>query len=239
MHQTIQALGEDPARGSAGQMDDREVVDDSVLVSRLLTGDGAAFELLYDRHHRAAYGYANRILGEPESAEDVTQEAFLTLWRRAARYNHTRAPVQAWLLTIVHHRAIDAVRRRHMDRYQTAERLLFVAAPADTWEQVSQNIEGEAVRDALRRLPPDQRQAMMLAYVGPYARRDRTPSRAPAWHREESPPLGRAKAAPLRPVFPMLAGEAKHAMDAYPISPAINSPRNNDADLIKPEVNSA
>jgi RNA polymerase sigma-70 factor (ECF subfamily) len=143
---------------------------DGDLLVGVKAGDAAAFALLYDRHSRAAYGLAHRILGEPTAAEDVVQEAFLTVWRQAATYGPERGTVRAWLLAIVHHRAIDHVRRRSY-REERQQALDAVADPpdsADTWEQARQSVEGQHVREALEHLPPDQRRSITLAYFGGY-----------------------------------------------------------------------
>jgi RNA polymerase sigma-70 factor (ECF subfamily) len=100
----------------------------------------------------------------------VVQEAFLTVWRQAATYGPERGTVRAWLLAIVHHRAIDHVRRRSY-REERQQALDAVADPpdsADTWEQARQSVEGQHVREALEHLPPDQRRSITLAYFGGY-----------------------------------------------------------------------
>lgn len=151
-------------------MDDAAGSTDSELVARLTAGDTAAFEELYDRHSRAAYGLAFRILGEPGAAEDAVQDAFLTLWRQAATYGEDRGAVRSWLLSIVHHRAIDLVRRRshREDRQQDIEVAILPPAVADTMEQAQRSIEGQQVQDALEQLPPDQQRSVVLAYFGGY-----------------------------------------------------------------------
>jgi RNA polymerase sigma-70 factor (ECF subfamily) len=151
-------------------MDGAEGGADGDLLVGVKAGDAAAFALLYDRHSRAAYGLAYRILGEATAAEDVVQEAFLTIWRQAATYGPERGTVRAWLLAIVHHRAIDHVRRRSY-REERQQALDAVADPpdsADTWEQACQSVEGQHVREALEHLPPDQRRSITLAYFGGY-----------------------------------------------------------------------
>jgi RNA polymerase sigma-70 factor (ECF subfamily) len=151
-------------------MDGAEGGADGDLLVGVKAGDAAAFALLYDRHSRAAYGLAHRILGEATAAEDVVQEAFLTVWRQAATYGPERGTVRAWLLAIVHHRAIDHVRRRSY-REERQQALDAVADPpdsADTWEQARQSVEGQRVREALEHLPPDQRRSITLAYFGGY-----------------------------------------------------------------------
>lgn len=151
-------------------MSSLESATDAELLERLMAGDTAAFEALYDRHSRAAYGLAFRILGEAEAAEDVVQDAFLTVWRQAATYGEARGTVRAWLLAIVHHRAIDYVRQRSYreNRQQTLDEVVLPPDEADTMEQARQNVEGQQVRQALEQLPPDQQRSVLLAYFGGY-----------------------------------------------------------------------
>lgn len=151
-------------------MDASDGPSDGEAITRLAAGDKAAFELLYDRHSRAAYGLALRILGDPEAAQDAVQDAFLTLWRQAATYGEERGAVRSWLLAIVHHRAIDMVRRRSYreDRQQGIDDVTLPPDGVDTWEQARQNIEGEQVREALLQLPPDQQRSITLAYFNGY-----------------------------------------------------------------------
>lgn len=143
---------------------------DQDLVRRLVAGDTAAFEALYDRHSGAAYGLAFRILREQAAAEDVVQDAFLTLWRQAGSYGEERGAVRSWLLSIVHHRAIDIVRRRSYreDRQQELETAVLPPSGADTVEQAQRSIESQQVQEAIGQLPPDQQRSIVLAYFGGY-----------------------------------------------------------------------
>jgi RNA polymerase sigma-70 factor (ECF subfamily) len=84
---------------------------DEDLMQLVRRGDAAAFEMVYERHATAAFSLAYRMTGARNAAEDVVQEAFLSLWRSGARYDHTRGSVRTWVLGIVHNRAIDALRR--------------------------------------------------------------------------------------------------------------------------------
>ncbi len=151
-----------------GRMKIADDPSDGALMDRIVAGDTAAFELLYDRHSKAAYGLAYRILNEPGFAEDVVQDAFLTVWRQATTYGQARGSVRSWLLAIVHHRAIDHIRRRHEDRQQPLEDMTMLPDDVDTWDQARQNVEGAQVRDALATLPPDQQRSIALAYFGGY-----------------------------------------------------------------------
>jgi RNA polymerase sigma-70 factor (ECF subfamily) len=131
-------------------------------------GDVGALDHLYERYGAMAYSIALRITGEPASAEDVVQEAFIGAWRNAPRYAAERGSVRAWILSIVHHRAIDAVRRR-----RAATALPEADAPLpqvltlpDAWAEVEARLDGAAVRAALAALPETQREAIELAYFG-------------------------------------------------------------------------
>lgn len=140
---------------------------DEELVSALAVQDGTALAALYDRYGRLAFSLAVRIVGSPESAEEIVQEAFLSLWRGAVSYQAGRGTVRTWLLSITHHRAIDAVRRR-ASRVQTApldDRAQFVGAQ-DVWLDVSRSLTRDEVRIALARLPTEQRESIELAYFG-------------------------------------------------------------------------
>jgi RNA polymerase sigma-70 factor (ECF subfamily) len=143
---------------------------DAALLERVLGRDTAAFELLYDRHSGAAYALAQRILGDAGAAEEVVQDAFLSVWRRAESYGEKRGTVRAWLLSIVHHRAIDRVRSRtsREDRQETLEDAVLPPDPADTFDQARQSLEGQQVREALQQLPLDQQRSIALAYFGGY-----------------------------------------------------------------------
>ena len=149
-------------------MDTFESVPDNDLIERLIDGDRNAFEALYDRHHRAAYGLALRILADTATAEDVVQDAFLTVWRQASTYSESRGTVRAWLLAIVHHRAIDYARKRSYreERQQLIDDVILPPDSSDTSEAARKNVEGQKVREAIERLPRDQQDSILLAYFG-------------------------------------------------------------------------
>jgi len=142
---------------------------DAPLLARVAAGDDAAFDDLYARYAHPAALLALDILREPGLAEDAVQEAFLSLWRHAPRYNPARGTVQSWLLTIVRHRAIDALRRRHADRCVHDAALAAFPAPSDTPDLARQHAEAPLVRAALAHLPAPQRAALTLAYAADYS----------------------------------------------------------------------
>ena len=128
-----------------------------------------AFEVIYDRHADAAYSLAYRICAQRALAEDVVQEAFLSLWRSRARYERDRGSVRTWLLGIVHNRSIDALRRRAVrDRGIVHDEGLQerVAAPERTDLDVARREEAREIRDALDELPDEQSRVIELAFFG-------------------------------------------------------------------------
>lgn len=128
--------------------------------------DPRAFELLYDRFARQAFGLAYRIVGDGPSAEDVVQEAFLTVWRQANRLNPTRGKLASFLMTVVHHRAVDHLRARNgrTPRNLPLEEAAFGQAETNPLETVVDLLNRDAVRQALQSLPVEQREAIELAY---------------------------------------------------------------------------
>ena len=148
--------------------DIRDLADEEVmqLVQR---GDPRAFELLYDRHGGASYSLAYRIVGKQGAAEDVVQEALLSIWRSRRRYDPTRGSVRTWILGIVHNRAIDGLRRstvheRRREPLDAVEERF--EAPERTDVEVARREEARSVRGALATLPAEQRQTIELAYFG-------------------------------------------------------------------------
>ena len=142
---------------------------DEDVMQLVRRGDARAFEVIYERHSAAAFSLAYRMMGTRSGAEDVTQDAFLSMWRSGARYDRARGSVRTWVLGIVHHRAIDALRRATVhdkrragdegieERFEARERTDVEAARRE---------ESGTVRSALRSLPSDQSQVIELAYFG-------------------------------------------------------------------------
>jgi RNA polymerase sigma-70 factor, ECF subfamily len=146
------------------------VVDDAdrAVLGRIADGELRALDELYERYKMMAYSIAYRITNDATLAEDVVQDAFLGAWRNAARYLEERGSVKTWLLAIVHHRAIDAVRRRRPTS-ELPEREAIPPAELrlpDVWAEVSSRLDVATVRDALATLSDVQREAIELAYFG-------------------------------------------------------------------------
>jgi RNA polymerase sigma-70 factor (ECF subfamily) len=141
---------------------------DRAVLGRIADGELRALDDLYERYKTMAYSIAYRITNDATLAEDVVQDAFLGAWRNAARYVEGRGSVKTWLLAIVHHRAIDAVRRRR----PTSELPEREAVPPpelrlpDVWAEVSTRLDAETVRGAMSVLSDVQREAIELAYFG-------------------------------------------------------------------------
>jgi RNA polymerase sigma-70 factor, ECF subfamily len=140
-------------------------LSDEALVALVARGDDGALGELYDRYGRVAYGVALRVLRDANLAEDAVQEAFVTLWRTAARFVPERARASTWLLTLVHRRAVDAVRREQRRRTEPLEQ---APDPATTGadDDALLRFERERVQGALAQLPDAQREALELAYFG-------------------------------------------------------------------------
>jgi RNA polymerase sigma factor (sigma-70 family) len=150
----------------AGRRRVRERSDEELLTA-IGTGDEGALGTLYDRFGRVAYGVAYRILRDQALAEDAVQEAFLAVWRSAESYRRERATPSTWLLTLVHRRAVDLVRREDRRRAEPLDEPPE-AIGGDVPEEAAVRGRRMAVQSALRSLPEDQRQALELAYYGGY-----------------------------------------------------------------------
>ncbi|MCW2615122.1 MAG: polymerase, sigma-24 subunit, subfamily [Frankiales bacterium] len=150
-------------------------LDDRALVARVTEGDGGALEALYGRYGRACFGLARRILADEQFAQDVVQEVFLTVWRDASRFDASRGGFSTWLLSMTHHKAVDAVRREEnlRKRRTTADALETRETDAPRVEDaVWSLLRRERVREVLATLPDPQRQALTLAYFGGYTQRE-------------------------------------------------------------------
>src|SRR5580698_4840981 len=142
---------------------------DEDLMALVREGDARAFEVIFDRHSGAAFSLAYRMCGRRAMAEDIVQEAMVSLWRSGARYDRGRGSVRSWVLSAVHNRAIDAFRRESAksslnvgdeglaDRLESEDR---------TDREAERRDEARQVRIALDELPGEQRQVIELAYFG-------------------------------------------------------------------------
>ena len=139
-------------------------LSDEALLELIARSDDDALAEMYDRYGRQAYGLALRILRDEALAQDAVQEAFLAVWRTASRFAVERAKASTWILTIVHRRAVDVVRREERRRGEP----LGDQQPAGdaTEEKAELRARRTAVQAVLKRLPDDQRQALELAYYG-------------------------------------------------------------------------
>ena len=138
---------------------------DEALPAQLARGDENALAELYDRFGRVAYGLAVRVLRDPALAQDAVQDAFLGAWRTAASFDPARGTTSTWLMTLVHRRAVDLVRREHRRKTEPLEGAP-VASGKTTDEEAAVREERRRVQAALAQLPSDQREALELAYYG-------------------------------------------------------------------------
>src|SRR3954465_9542721 len=148
-----------------------DVAGGAEVINRIRAGDRRAVDDLYDRFRLPAFALARRILADDALAEDVLQDVFLSIWRNPAAFDGARGSVASWLLAMVHHKAVDAVRREESQRRRLAraEDDLALSAPprtADVEEDAWQRLVAERVRTALHALPAPQREALTLAYYG-------------------------------------------------------------------------
>jgi RNA polymerase sigma factor (sigma-70 family) len=140
-------------------------LSDEALVALVARGDDVALAELYERFGRVAYGLALRVVRDTSLAEDVVQEAFLAVWRSAGRFVAERAKASTWILTLVHRRAVDLVRREQPRRAEPLE-AAPQASSETTEDQAWLRLQQTRVREALRKLPDQQREALELAYFG-------------------------------------------------------------------------
>ena len=141
-------------------------LSDEAIVALTARGDEVAFGELYDRYGRVAYGLALRVLRDQALAEDAVQEAFLAIWRGASRFIPERAKASTWIMTLVHRRAVDVVRREERRRAEPLDDLEPAGRGASAEDVAWLRLERERVQAALRQLPDQQREAIELAYYG-------------------------------------------------------------------------
>ena len=144
-------------------------LSDEALVLMAARSEESALAELYDRYGRAAYGLALRVVRDPALAEDAVQEAFLALWRSAARFVPEKSKASTWILTLVHRRAVDAVRHEQRRRADTLEGAPEPSSVGGVDEDAWLRLQRERVQEALRLLPDAQREALELAYYGGFS----------------------------------------------------------------------
>jgi RNA polymerase sigma-70 factor, ECF subfamily len=154
------SLPSTPAGSASGSDED--------LLRAAARGDQESVARLFDRHQGSMYGLALRITKDPMLAQDVVQEAFLGVWRNAGRFEAAKASGRTWILSITHHRAIDAIRRRRptVELPEPEMPPPAVLTMPDVWEEVVGRLDASTIRSALSRLSEVQRQAIELAYFG-------------------------------------------------------------------------
>jgi RNA polymerase sigma-70 factor (ECF subfamily) len=160
-----------PARRS------EDVDGDADVMRRIRSGDRSAVDDLYERFRRPAFSLARRILGDDVLAEDVLQEVFLSVWRDPSAYERARGSVASWLLAVVHHTAVDAVRREESQRRRQtlAEEEMTLTAPIatrDVEDEAWSRVVAQQVRTAMAVLSATQREVLTLAYYGGYTQRE-------------------------------------------------------------------
>jgi RNA polymerase sigma factor (sigma-70 family) len=144
-------------------------LSDEAVVALVARSDQSALAELYDRFGRVAYGVALRILRDEKLAEDAVQEGFLTAWRNADRFMPERAKASTWLLTFVHRRAVDLVRRENRRRADSLQADAELSSTGSAEDDAWLRFERERVQAALKQLPDQQREALELAYYGGFS----------------------------------------------------------------------
>ena len=140
------------------------------MISLIEGSDAQAFAALYDRHSRAAYSLAYRMMGERQAAEDLVQDVFLKVWRASESYRAERGSMRTWVLSIVHNQGIDQL-RSSASRRRTQEKVEASASksqPSEAFSESWRNSQREQVREALKTLPKEQLKTLELAYFSGY-----------------------------------------------------------------------
>jgi len=155
--------------GVSRMAEDLSAARDRQLVRRIEGGDEEAFRALFATYAPSAMALAVRVVRQAQLAEEIVQEAFLTLWRSPGVFDERRGSVKAWLMTMVHHRAVDVVRREEAQRRRSDEMVVGVREEAEdptdaVLAAIAAPAERDAVRTALRSLPQEQREVLELMY---------------------------------------------------------------------------
>jgi RNA polymerase sigma-70 factor, ECF subfamily len=161
-------------RGRSSAVPAATRLEDAALLGRVADGDEAALEAVYQRYGAACYRLARRLIGDTQLAEDVVQQVFLALWQGGG-YDPARGAVSTWLMSITHHKSVDMLRRDKGRRQRmSSDQELFEleAAGPGPAEAAWARLRAERTRAALRELPVDQREVLLLAYYGGYTQRE-------------------------------------------------------------------
>jgi RNA polymerase sigma-70 factor (ECF subfamily) len=147
--------------------------DEKALMQRIAIGDEAAFEALYDRYSRLLYSLLLSVVKHPPEAQDLLQEVFLHIWRQAKNFDAGRGNVYSWLVTMTRHRAIDRLRskgfrERQQELHDDDSVLMLPDSALSPLDSITVMEQRERVRDALDKIPSEQRDALMLAYFQGY-----------------------------------------------------------------------
>ena len=165
---TITSVGETKRR-CASVTPTARAIEDRELAARLMAGDPSALAEVYDRYVGLVYGLARRVLGDDARAEEVTQEVFVFVWEQPHRFDPSRGSLRSWLGVLAHHRSVDRV-RSEVRRARGEARVNPVDVVTDAHGEVDDELSGawlaDRVREALDQLPPEQREAIVLAYYG-------------------------------------------------------------------------
>jgi RNA polymerase sigma-70 factor (ECF subfamily) len=148
-----------PAQGAA---------DVDALMGRIARGDSHAFEALYDELSASVFGLARRVVRDPVRAEDVTQEVFLEVWRKASRFDRSLGKAKTWVMTIAHRRAVDAVRRNEAAKRSDTQGVPDEVSHDEPGDSVIAAEEHGAVRECLETLTDLQLESVRLAYFNGY-----------------------------------------------------------------------
>ena len=158
-------MGSEPELRLVHSGDDQDV---DVLVSNVARGDRAAFEALYDQMGSSVYGVARRVVRDPARAEDVSQDVFLDIWRKAPSFDATRGSAKTWIMTIAHRRAVDAVRRNESQKKYDGKALVDEVSHDEPADALIAGEEHGSVRNCLETLTELQLESVRLAYYNGY-----------------------------------------------------------------------
>ncbi len=151
-----------------------EAVTPEVLLELVAGGDQPAFTTLYERFSARVFGLANRIVRDPSQAEEVAQEIFLEIWRRASRFDRNRGTATSWIMTLTHGRSVDRVRQSQASRARDFKSTVenFDRDVDSVADSVVQNADAVQVTECLESLTPLQRESITLAYFGGHTQRE-------------------------------------------------------------------